>query len=105
MSSQLIPLPSREVSLQSESGHLVRTYLDSARSRNTIRGYRSGFQQFNSWCQAARLSPLPASQETIAMYLSSEAGRLKPATLSHRLCAISKAHKTAGFPNPIKDNV
>jgi len=105
MSAQLVPLPSREVSLQSESGVLVRTYLDSARSRNTIRGYRSGFQQFNSWCQAARLSPLPATQETVAMYLSSEAGRLKAATLSHRLCAIAKAHKAASLPNPIKDSI
>src|SRR3954471_6726139 len=102
MSTQLVPFTQSAVVLHAEN---VKTYLDSARSRNTIRGYRSGFAQFRDWCARANLCPLPASEATIAMYLSAEAGRLKAATLAHRLAAISKAHKTAGHPSPIKDNV
>lgn len=102
MSAQLVPFPQSGVSLYAEN---VRTYLESARSRNTIRGYRSGFQQFHGWCEHSGLRSLPATEETIALYLSAEAGRLKAATLSHRLCAIAKAHKAAGHPSPIKDSV
>jgi hypothetical protein len=83
----------------------VRLYLESARSRNTIRGYRSSFNQFRHWCEAAELIPLPATPETIAMYLGAQAGRLKPATLEHHLSAIAKAHKAAGYDSPIRENM
>ena len=79
-------------------------YLDSARARNTIRGYRSSFQQFKLWCSGAGLPSMPAAPETIALYLSAQAGRLKAATLQHHLAAIAKAHKSAGYPSPVKDN-
>jgi integrase len=83
----------------------VRTYLESARARNTIRGYRSSFQQFQLWCEAASLTALPATEETVALYISSQADRLRPATLEHHLAAIRKAHKAAGFSSLIQDSV
>jgi integrase len=83
----------------------VRGYLENARARNTITGYRSSFQQFTTWYEAADLLSLPAMAETVALYLSSQAVRLRPATLEHHLSAINKAHKAAGFPSPAKDNI
>jgi site-specific recombinase XerD len=83
----------------------VQLYLESAQARNTIRGYRSSFRLFETWCRSAGASSLPASAETIALYLGAQVGRLKPATLEHHLAAISKAHKTASFAPPINDNV
>jgi site-specific recombinase XerD len=83
----------------------VLAYLESARARNTIRGYRSSFQQFQRWCYQAGLTCMPATDETIALYLSSQAASLRPSTLEHHLAAISKAHKAAGFPSPIPDSV
>ncbi|MGI9069850.1 MAG: site-specific integrase [Bryobacteraceae bacterium] len=82
----------------------VRLYLESARARNTIIGYRSSFGQFEAWCHGVALCSMPAAAETIAFYLGAQAGRLKAATLSHHLAAIAKAHKSAGFTSPIKDN-
>jgi len=82
----------------------AQTYLDSARARNTIRGYRSSFGQFAAWCQGAGLPSMSAAPETIALYLGAQAGRLKAATLQHHLAAIAKAHKSAGYPSPVKDN-
>ncbi len=46
---------------------------------------------------------MPAAPETIALYLGAQAGRLKVATLQHRLAAIGKAHKSAGYLSPVKD--
>ncbi len=82
----------------------AQTYLDSARARNTIRGYRSSYGQFSAWCATAALPSMPAAPETIALYLGAQAGRLKAATLQHHLAAIAKAHKSAGYPSPVKDN-
>ena len=85
-------------------GH-VETYLENARSRNTIRGYRSSWRQFEPWCNARGISALPASPETIAAYLADRANSLRQATLAQHLAAISKAHKAAGFSSPVKDSV
>lgn len=82
----------------------VRNYLSCAAARNTLRGYRSSFRQFELWALRAGLASLPASAETIALYLGDQAGRLKASTLGHHLAAIAKAHKTAGFPSPTRDN-
>ena len=48
---------------------------------------------------------LPAAPETIALYISARAERLRPSTLEQHLAAIDKAHKAAGFVSPIKDNM
>ncbi len=99
----LVPV-SATTALCAQSADRVQLYLDSARARNTIRGYRSSFHQFEQWCETVGLCPMPAGPETIACYLGAQAGRLRAATLAHHLAAIAKAHKSAGFPSPIKDN-
>ena len=48
---------------------------------------------------------MPATPETIASHLASEGATVKAATLAHRLAAIGKAHKAAGQPNPVPDNM
>jgi integrase len=102
---ELIPLPSSSNAVFLDPApSRVQAYLASARARSTIRGYRSSFRQFEIWCQAAGLSAMPAVPETVALYLGAQAGRLKAASLGHHLAAIGKAHKTAGFPSPVKDN-
>src|SRR5450755_1716831 len=83
----------------------VGLYLASARSRNTIRGYQSAYGQFAAWCTARGLVSMPATPETIASHLASEGATVKAATLAHRLAAIGKAHKAAGQPNPVPDNM
>jgi integrase len=95
---------SNSASLELDEG-LVRTYLESARARNTIRRYRSSFRQFQKWCHQAGFGSLPATDETVALYVSSQAARLRPSTLEHHLAAIGKAHKAAGFCSPIQDSV
>lgn len=89
----------------SDSVDRVQIYLDSARARNTIRGYRSSFGQFAAWCQAAGLPSMPVVPETIALYLGAQAGRLKAATLQHHLAAIAKAHRSAGYPSPVSETI
>lgn len=101
-SRDLIPLPPTAAHVAVPER--VQAYLNSARARNTIRGYRSHFHQFQQWCAGAGRCPLPAAPETIACYLSERAGNLKAATLQAHLAAIGKAHKTAGLPSPVKDN-
>jgi hypothetical protein len=104
MSTDLV-LSSRTPSIPSVSEGAVQAYLENARARSTIRGYRSSFHQFQTWCEAVGLLALPASGETVALYLSARASCLRAATLEHHLAAIAKAHKAAGLASPIQDNL
>jgi integrase len=98
-------VPDQRTDIISQSEDRVRNYLANARARNTIRGYRSSFHQFQLWCDAAHLNSMPATPETVAMYLSSQADQLATSTLAHHLAAINKAHKAAGYGSPTQDSM
>ena len=90
----------------------ARRFAAAARSSATLRAYRSDWADFSSWCAERGLVPMPATPETVSLYIASraEAGPdddrgwptapLKPATLERRLAAISQAHKLAGLETP-----
>jgi site-specific recombinase XerD len=73
-----------------------------SKSEATLRAYRSDFAAFQVWCRRFGLSALPATPDTVALYLTacSEAGAAT-STLRRRLVAISQAHRAAGhLPSP-----
>jgi integrase len=71
---------------------------------NTQKAWRSDWKVFLAFCEPSGLSPLPASSETIAAFVSysREAGR-KPATVRRYLSTIVVAHRVAKLVNPIQD--
>ena len=75
-------------------------YIRASRSDNTLRAYRSDWQQFVGWCNRRRLSPLPAAEATVCRYLAEQAEQDKVATLARRVASISQAHQAAGLPSP-----
>lgn len=78
----------------------AQDYLCQSLAINTLRAYASDWRDFVSWCQANFRSPLPASPETVSLYLSSLADHAKVSTLTRRISAISQAHQAAGFDSP-----
>ena len=90
----------------------ARRFAEAARSDATLRAYRSDWSDFAAWCEERGLSAMPATPETVSLYIASRAeagpvgddGRptapLKVATLERRLAAISQAHKLAGVESP-----
>jgi integrase len=86
----------------------------NAKSPNTLNGYASDWEDFDTWCRQKRLQSLPASPQVVAAYLSDRAmnswngpsGRLrkltekaplKLPTLLHRLWGIKYKHKECGY--------
>lgn len=109
-----------QAQLQPSDDHayqLVRLHADAAkaqdfarraRAENTKRAYRADWFDFVTWCELRGLTPLPATPETVAVYVSSratptdDAPALSLATLRRRLSAISQAHRAAGHATPAK---
>jgi integrase len=73
----------------------------ASRSPNTRRTYASVWKGFERWALANGLSPLPASADTVAVYVAHlvSKGR-KTGTVQSVLVAISQRHLDAGFPSP-----
>lgn len=76
-------------------------YLQHQHAASTRRAYRADWACFTAWCAGHELSPLPASAETVALFLASEAaaGRA-PSTLGRRTAAIRLAHRAEQYPVP-----
>jgi integrase len=77
----------------------ARLYAKSAKAPSTLRAYRSDWLQFENWCRLHQLQPLPASPETVALYIADIASNHAVATITRRLCSITERHRASGFAN------
>lgn len=76
-------------------------YVAAARAPNTLRGYRSDWAEFITWCAQHRLDPLPAAATAISSYLTELArAGAKVGTMSRRLSAIRFAHQMHNQADP-----
>ena len=82
----------------------ARDYARHSKADNTRRAYTSDWRHFTAWCTAHERLDLPASPETICLYLSALAETAKSSTLTRRLSSISVAHQMAGYdPSPTRN--
>lgn len=85
-----------------ELGEKARSYALNSKAKNTLRAYRADWGKFCTWCEGQGLAALPAAPETVALYLSGLAGRVKVASLQRNATAISQAHRAAGHESPTR---
>jgi site-specific recombinase XerD len=104
METQVIALqidePTRALGVAQDAHQKAREFVHAAKAASTVRAYRSDWRDFETWCSASGLTPMPSAPETVALYLAARADKLKPATLGRRLAAIAKAHQAAGHDSP-----
>ena len=79
----------------------ARTFAAEAKAPATRRAYTGAWRAFAAWTAAHGCAALPASPETVALYLThlAEAGR-RVSSIDQALAAITGAHRVAGFPSP-----
>jgi site-specific recombinase XerD len=70
------------------------------KAKSTRKAYGTDFRLFKVYCDGKGVSALPASPETVAAYLATEAQNAKPSTIGRRVAAIRYAHKLAGLETP-----
>lgn len=99
--TNLIPLEILSMDLGAIASQ-AEDYLHQAKAPNTLKAYRSDWKDFEAWCQTHGQAALPASPETVALYLSDLANRCKTSTLHRRISAISQAHQAAKFEPPTR---
>lgn len=75
------------------------------RSDATLRAYAADWKNFAAWCRAAGRTPLPATSETIQLYIVDALKTRKISTVERRLAAIAKYHRVGGHKSPIDEDV
>lgn len=84
---------------------LANFFAQSSISPATRRAYESDWRQFSIFCQKYELEDLPASPETICLYISSMAEEnAKVATIIRRCTSISAIHRAAGHDSPSRND-
>jgi integrase len=76
-------------------------------ARLTVRGYGADWRMFNEWCDRLGRSALPASADTVWLYITSmiaERGT-KASTANRHLSSILHHHRAAGLPVPAREKV
>jgi site-specific recombinase XerD len=92
----IIPLEALEA-LEKRAEHFAGASL----SRATKRAYESDWRQYHEWCAGADLEELPATPETICVYLSAMADdNAAVSTIVRRLTSIAAIHRAAGHDSP-----
>ncbi len=77
--------------------------LEGAYSPHTLRGYRSDFVIFETWCRKTKLTPLPATPETVAEFITAQTATCSASTLKHRIASIRKIHRLMRLKSPTED--
>lgn len=75
-------------------------------ARNTVIGYGYDWRMFSAWCERMGLAELPASPETVSLYLTYllEHGK-KISTATRRKSSIVHMHRKNGFATPATEEV
>jgi site-specific recombinase XerD len=105
-STDLVPAAhgSQELAFLSQVADQAKDFAAHSKASNTIKAYRSDWNDFTRWCGSHTFVALPAMAETVAFYLSDLATTHKASTLTRRISAISQAHQIAGFETPTKSS-
>ena len=75
---------------------------DGAFAKNTIRAYKSDFIQYQTWCVESRLEPIPATADTMAMYVDYLSENNKSATIRRRINSLGTVLKLSKNHDPTK---
>jgi integrase len=75
---------------------------DGAFAKNTIRVYRSDFIQYQNWCLQSNQEPIPATAETMAMYVDYLSKNNKSATIRRRINSLGTVLKLSKNHDPTK---
>ncbi len=70
--------------------------LKSSKANNTLRAYKSDFNDFQIFCAKHGLNSLPTEPKIISLYLTQLSKKSKISTLRRRLVSISMVHKMKG---------
>ena len=81
-----------EIGPTAELADRANEFVNQSKSKNTVRAYQSDWSHFETWCKGHGQCSLPATAETVVLYVSDLSATHKTGTLVRPISAISQAH-------------
>ncbi len=77
----------------------------SAQAENTRRAYASDWRRFSAWCRSAGREALPASADTLRLFIAADLEAHAIATVERRVAAVVDRHRSAKLASPLDDEI
>jgi site-specific recombinase XerD len=71
--------------------------LNLSKSKNTLKAYKSDFEDFVNFCEKYSFQSLPSNPKVVGLYLTDLSNQKKYSTLKRRLASINVIHKIKGY--------
>jgi site-specific recombinase XerD len=94
----------KEIGSIAETADRASEFIQQSKAANTVRAYKADWADFERWCKTYGQLLLPATPETVALYVTHLSATHKTATITRRISAISQAHQIAGLESPTKSS-
>ena len=78
----------------------ARALIAARHSQATRKAYEADLKDFAAWASQNQLTPMPATVESVVLYLTHCSASLKPSSISRKAAAIKYAHRQAGLQSP-----
>ena len=78
----------------------AQEFASKSKAASTLRVYGTSWRIFMAWCRVHEQVPLPASPETVAVFIAHRASTVSVSTLERDLAAIHNAHQLAQVESP-----
>jgi len=78
---------------------------EGAYATHTLSAYRADMNIFKRWCDKLGKHWLPASAETLAMFVDEQAEGHRASTIKRRIAAIVFAHRVCDLPDPTTNSL
>jgi integrase len=83
----------------------VENFRGAEMAPTTEYGYAHDWRLFSQWCEHAGRTAMPATPETLALFLADRLREKKVNTVCRYAAGISYAHSRAGLPSPLDNSV
>jgi site-specific recombinase XerD len=101
-------VPSTTVDVEAEPSSIpsalelvAKDFASASRAASTLDAYVKHWSAFVGWCATQGRMPLPATPQTLALYLAARASSgIRPATLCITLSAVAYEHERSGHVSP-----
>lgn len=80
-------------------------YFYKGLAESTHRTYNSAQRQYIEFCDNYKLQAVPGSENTLALFISYLAGRIKPQSIKVYLAGIRALHIRQSYRNPFTDTI
>jgi site-specific recombinase XerD len=97
--SALVTITTERSAELDRAADAARTFASAARAANTMRAYRTDWADFTDWCDRHQLAALPATAETVVLYISELALSARYSTVHRRISALSVVFQAAEVDN------